>query len=218
MAEPSSILILTACTKLKAAGVRGGAVPAERLYIGAQHRRLMAGVHYFRATCSKYELDLKILSAGYGVLAASRRLRPYEKSFVGLSAPQLERQARALQIPTRCRSLLAEPHSLILLLLGASYLRAASLDPSTTLGGPTIAFGGTQLSRRLDGTPLLKVVAAGPEEARRFSCGLVGLKGELAARLLRSVAQRPELVSGLANPGFDVLELLSDNRPATLTR
>ena len=103
---------------------------------------------------------------------------------------------------------LSGPYSLALLLLGDDYMRAAAVGPQTSLGGPTIAFGGSQLARRLDGVPSLKVVAAGKDQARRFSCGLVGLKGELGGRLLERLAAEPDLIGQVAEPGFDLLELL----------
>jgi hypothetical protein len=196
----SSILILSSCTKLKAPGARGGAVPAAQLYAGEQHRRLMAGIQQFRASCSAFEIELRIVSAAHGLLAPSRRLVPYERSFSDLTVAQVERRGRALSLPERCADLLGRPRALSLLLLSDSYLRAAGLGPGLSLGAPTIAFAGSASARRLAALSGLRILRAGPEEARRFSCGLVGLKGEMAARLLAAIAARPALVEELADP------------------
>ena len=88
-------------------------------------------------------------------------------------------------------------------------MRAAGIGPATKLGGPTIAFGGRWLSRREDGLPL-RVVPAGRNEARRYSCGVVGLKGEMAARLLESIARAPDILDRLLDPDLDMLDLLDE--------
>jgi hypothetical protein len=86
-------------------------------------------------------------------------------------------------------------------------MRAAGVGPGTRLGGPTIAFGGRWLTRREEGLPL-RVVPAGREEARRYSCGVVGLKGEMVGRLLELIARKPEVLDDLLDPDLEVLDLL----------
>jgi hypothetical protein len=206
--EARSILLISSCTSLKAVGAGAEGVPAERLYAGEQHRRLMRGVSAFRAASTGYDLDLRILSAGYGLVRGSQHLQPYDASFSDLPRAELEQRAEELGIPRSVERALSGPHALVLLLLGEDYMRAASLGPRTRLGALTIAFGGAQLARRLAGMRSLKIVPAGKAEARRFSCGLVGLKGELGGRLLERLAQEPELVSRIAEPDLDLPGLL----------
>jgi hypothetical protein len=212
MDERRRILVISSCTSLKATSARAARIRAEQLYAGEQHRRLMRGVQCFRAASPGYELDLKILSAGHGLVDGAQRLSPYEASFSGLSLAEIDRRAEALGIPRRCSQLLTRPYALILLLLGDDYARAASLGAGMGLGGPTIAFGGRRLAQRLGEASSLKVVSAGREQARRFSCGLVGLKGELAGRLLESLARNPKLISRVADADLDVLSLLETPR------
>lgn len=216
MAERDSILVVTSCTGLKAAGAGDPPLPAERLYTGEQHRRLMRGANAFRAAANGLQLDLRILSAGHGLVRGERRLRSYDTSFAGLRKGEMERRSEELGIPADLGRLLARPYRLIVLLLGEDYMRAAALGPGTRLGGPAIAFGGAGLARRLQGLPGLKVVPAGKREARRFSCGLVGLKGELGGRLLHLLAGRPELIPRLADPAVDVLPLLETDSQRSL--
>jgi hypothetical protein len=168
----------------------------------------MRGVTLFRSSSTGYKLDLRIVSARYGLLKGSDQIRIYDSSFSGLSSSAIRHQAEELEIPRRIRALLGKPYALALLLLGNDYMHAVSMGPHIKFAGPTIAFGGTQVARRLQaGTPV-KVVPAGNKEARRFSCGVVGLKGELAGRLLQILADQPEFIARAAGPGKDILDLL----------
>src|SRR5262249_3663530 len=58
------MLIITTCTSKKATLSEDERVPAEQLYQGEQHRRLMGGVRALRAARPDRDLDLRILSAG----------------------------------------------------------------------------------------------------------------------------------------------------------
>lgn len=208
MPRARSVLIISSCTSLKAVATGSERVPAERLYIGEQHRRLMRGVTAFRSAATGYATDLRILSAGYGLVRGSDLLRPYDASFSGLPRAELGQRAADLDVPASIKGALVEPHALALLLLGDSYTQAAALGSDVRLGAPTIAFGGAQLAQRLSGVEKLKIVPAGKSEARRFSCGLVGLKGELAGRLLERLATDPRLITRIADSGLDVLGML----------
>jgi hypothetical protein len=186
--------------------------PAETLYSGQQHARLMRGVQAFRAAPPSTEttLDLWILSAGYGFVPGERHLAPYECTFQGMKKAELERWAEHLGVPQAIRRLLAEPYDLVLLLLGDSYLAACGLDETVVLGGPTLALCGSVMAGQLPALDGLRTVVLTNQEAKRFSCGLVGLKGELGARLLRLLRTDPEGLERLLDPEQDVLTLLED--------
>lgn len=207
MDSPRTVLVLTSCTGKKNPAALSGGLAAEDLYVGEQHRRLMQGVRELRAAGTGIDVDLRILSARHGVVRGSRRLRAYDTSFSGLGGPDIDRAAEALRVRSSLRNLLGGEHSLILLLLGEDYMRAAGISPATKIGSPTIAFGGRWLVRKGEDLPL-RVIPAGRREARRFSCGVVGLKGELAGRLLRLIACEPDLLNDLLDPDMDVLDLL----------
>jgi hypothetical protein len=209
--EAGRILVITSCTGLKTIGAGDAPVPAERLYRGEQHRRLMLGVEAFRAAATGYDLDLRILSAGHGLVEGAQALGFYDATFSGLSRGEIGRRSQALDLPISIRRLLAERYSLAVLLLGGDYMQAAAIHADTRFGGPAMAFSGPTVARRL-GHPSLKVVPVGKEEARRFSCGLVGLKGELGRRLLHLLASRPELVPEVTARRFDVLGALDAQR------
>src|SRR3954462_10310412 len=49
---------------------------AESLYTGAQHAKLMEGIRAFRDSGNGH-LDLRIVSAGFGVLRSDQKVPPY---------------------------------------------------------------------------------------------------------------------------------------------
>ncbi len=183
--------------------------PARDLYTGQQHVRLMRGVD---AAAGRLEVDLHVVSAGYGLVPGDRKLAPYECTFTGRGKADLKAWGSQLNIPRDLRSILARPFDLGLLLLGDDYLAACDLDADVRLGGPTLAFCGRNTIRGLPTIPGLKPVGLSNPEAKRFSCGLVGLKGEVAARLLQCLADAPSMLSRLLDPASDVLDLL-DGQP-----
>lgn len=179
--------------------------PAQDLYSGQQHVRLMRGVD---ALAGKIDIALYVVSAGYGLVPGDRRLAPYECTFTGRSRADLYAWANTLGIPGAFRDLMAQPYDLCLLLLGNDYLAACGIDSRLQLASPTLALCGHNTAGDLPAIPRLKPVALGNPEAKRFSCGLVALKGDIAARLLTLLADRPEVLPTLSGPDTDVLGLL----------
>jgi hypothetical protein len=215
------VLVITSCTGAKVPTAGGRTVPAERLYVGEQHRRLMRGVMRFRASRAAakagFKLDLWILSAGHGVVRADEELAGYDTTFSGMPRAELEAHADRLHIPKRLRNLLSTRYSLALLLLGDDYIRAAGLNDEVTLGGPVLAFCGKSAALRMAGIQGLRCVVLDTRAARRFSCGLVGLKGEVGRRVLAALADEPGAVADLADPTLDVLSWLdSTDRQLTI--
>jgi len=224
------ILMLTSCTNRKAVGhpraltvadfARGAdwvrvredelaaiARPAEELYAGEQHRRLMRGVRQLRG-CGVH-VDVRILSAGYGLLAGERRVVPYEATFGGLRLAVLRQRADVLKVPEAVRSLLGEPFDLGLLLLGGAYLRACALDCGVSLGGPVLAMCGKAGVRWLPASPRLRCWVLTAQDAGRFHCGQVGLKGEIARCLLSRLAAQPEFLRNIGDEGCDLAAWLA---------
>lgn len=161
-------------------------VRAEEMYNGQQHVRLMRGVEAARRA-EDLAVDVWIVSAGYGVVSGDRRIAPYQTSFNGMSRRRAGAWAERLGIPDDLRALLAEPFDLGLLLLGDDYLNACALNPEVELGGPVVAFCAPSTAAHLPIVPGLTAVPLSKADARRFRCGLVGLKGEVAGRLLASL-------------------------------
>jgi Queuine tRNA-ribosyltransferase/Family of unknown function (DUF6884) len=167
--------------------------PAEELYTGQQHVRLMRGIARIREQphASTTKLDLYILSAGYGLVSGEQKLAPYEATFQGMGKAELRKWADTLGVPGAFRNTVAGLYDFAIVLLGDDYLDACALDTSVKLGGPTLLFCGKNTLKRLPKLDNLHAVALSNAEAKRFSCGLVALKGELGSRILtRLVAER----------------------------
>ena len=184
--------------------------PAEDLYTGQQHLRLMRGINKARQVPG-FEVDLKIVSAGYGLVDGSQPLAPYETTFSGMKKKALREWAQHLRVPADVRAALAQPYDLGLVLLGNDYLAACELNEEMSFGGPVVFFCSKAAAPKLPlGNDVHSVVLQNAD-ARRFSCGLVGLKGEVAARLLEGLVDQPERlakflidpnpkIAGLADP------------------
>lgn len=180
--------------------LKGHLRPAEDLYTGQQHIRLMRGIRALRGASSPQsaEVDLRILSAGYGLVASDTILAPYEATFQGMGRRALRSWADTLGVPQALREALASKFDLCVILLGDDYLEAGSLDASVRLGGPTLLFCGRNMLKKLPKLGNLHAIALTNTEAKRFSCGLVALKGELGSRILSRLAEESSFAATLA--------------------
>lgn len=195
-------------------------LPAERMYTGEQHRRLLRGLERFRGYAAsqvpRWSAELWIVSAGYGLIAADQPIAPYDCTFSGMRTSHLDQWARALRIPERVRHVLAQPYDLGIVLLGDAYLRTCALDEGVQLGGPTLVFAGRAASRHVPRVRNLTLVSLSEGDTRRFGAGHVALKGELAARLLTHLIRADDAPDHLLDGQTDVLDLLA--RGHVLTR
>jgi hypothetical protein len=171
--------------------------PAEQVYRGQQHQRLMRGVRAAREV-GTINVDLNILSAGYGLIRGDEVIAPYECSFQGMAPSQRRAWAGELGVPHAVRQTLASPSLLTIVLLGDDYLDSCGLDATFDLGGPTLVFCGAQAALRLPALPRLRPVRLTTAHTRAFHCGLVGLKGEVAGRLLVLLSNSPVAVEDLS--------------------
>ncbi|MEB3160927.1 MAG: hypothetical protein VKL20_05660, partial [Synechocystis sp.] len=167
------------------------AMPAATLYTGAQHLHVMAGVNLLRETFGTNYVDVKILSAGYGLIDEYREVVPYEVTFNDLKLAELDRWSKTLNIREDFEKAIAE-YDLIFVLLGERYLRALAL-PVVTKKEQTLIFFASGKSERyippLDGK-VFKLVL-GNNEAQQFGCALVGLKGFLLERFSHNLKLLP---------------------------
>lgn len=181
--------------------------PAEDLYSGMQHQRLMRGVNAARVT-NDIKVDLNIVSAGYGVVSGDRKLAPYEATFIGMKKAEARDWAKKLNIATDARELLEKPFDLGLILLGDDYLAALELDESVQLGGPTLLFCGKGSAEKLPIIPNLHPVTLTTADTKRFASALISLKGELAARVIERLVADPSQIGDIPNLGDKLLDSL----------
>ena len=160
--------------------IAGQAVPAEYMYRGEQHLRLMRGVTAARQ--AGIEVNLRIVSAGYGLVSADTPLKPYDATFDYLAAKDARKWADQLGLSSQLQDALAEPADCALILLGGAYLKLCGLDKVKTAPRSTWALCGTGAVRRFSGA--IEPIPLTKADTRWFNAGGVGLKGEVAARIL----------------------------------
>jgi hypothetical protein len=224
------VIVLSSCTGLKAASPllfardftrpmdqlesllakrESAAVPAEELYRGQHHVRLMRGIEEARMA-PHLEVELRIVSAGFGLVRGTDKLVPYECTFQGMTRSDILHCAQTSGIPESVREVLAEEYALAVMLLGEDYLHACELSRSLKLGGPTLAFCSQSAALSLPPLVELRAIPLRTSDTRRFACGFVGLKGEVGARLLSFVAADPSRIEAVWSP--DLLARLASVR------
>jgi hypothetical protein len=160
-------------------------VQAERLYTGEQHRRLMAGVSTLRAS---RPVEVWVISARAGLISGEHELGPYDDSFAGLPRDKVRATSDRLRIAEDLRALVAKSAACTLLLAGNEYFDAARLDETVDWASPTLILASPSRAARAPDHPRLRTVAVSQALAKRWSLPLILLKGELAGRLLRRLA------------------------------
>lgn len=180
--------------------------PAVEMYTGQQHARLMRGVEACEGT--DIECEVSILSAGYGLISGHREIVPYEVTFQGMRKGQIQAWAEHLRIPDDVRQWFAGQADLNLVLLGESYLAAMDLDSDVVFATPTVFFCGKGGLNLIRGNGSYRAITLSRQDASRFSCGLVGLKGEIASLVLQRCVGHPGFVGKLLSEDTDILSQL----------
>ena len=183
-------------------------LPAGQMYVGQQHQHLMRGVKALRRKRPEVDVDVGIISAGYGLISEDRPIAPYERAFSNIGKKGVRALANRLNIPQDARRFLARPADMILVLLGSKYVRAIDPDDTLTFGGPALLFCSREADRAFPDKERVKKVVVTREAAKRFSEGLVWLKGYLARRLLLRMIEQPGAAEQALRPEVDVLDML----------
>lgn len=180
----SKVTVLTSCTAAKRCTTEP--VPAEQLYLGQHHVRLMRGVGALRAV--GVQVDVWIVSAKHGVIHGSAPVSSYEQTFHGRSAAERRQLAHALEIPSQAVEVISTTSDLGIVVLGEDYLDACELSPEACPGGHTIVFCAASPALRMPQLRHTTLIPLKAQHTREFNCGFVGLKGEVAGRLLSLLA------------------------------
>jgi hypothetical protein len=180
-------------------------VPAEQLYRGQQHVRLMGGVEMARAL--SHRVSVSIVSAGYGVVSGDEPIASYECTFQGMPAHERRAWAGHLSLAKQVDAVLVRQSDVAVVLMGDDYFDACQLSGEILVCAPTVVLCGAKTALRIEPSANVHAVALTENDTRRFACGLVGLKGEVASRLLVQLATRPETVADLGSK--HLLDLLA---------
>lgn len=161
---------------------------ARDMYTGHQHKELVKAVDLLRSIPG-IEVQLIIISAGFGMLQEEDLIPPYDCSFSTMRIAQVLERAKMLQIREEFINLLENDFDLIYLALGKRYLAALGVDDLSMLKTPTVLFHGH------DSTHLIRIPCAA-ETVKSFSKngheihGVVGFKGDLLRVLAQNALDR----------------------------
>lgn len=164
------------------AQLREFVLPAEEMYTGEQHVRLMKGVKAARQ--SGITVETWIVSAGYGLVPGNARIAPYEATFNDLSKKEGRDWAKTLSISSNVKDVLSEPADLAIVLLGERYLDVCDLASVTDLGARTFGVCGTASVAQF--SPRFHLIRHEQSWTSKMRVGMVGLKGEIARRILEA--------------------------------
>lgn len=99
---------------------------AREMYTGWQHKYLIKAIEKLRKNSNEYEIDLYIVSAGYGLISEDKIISPYNVTFNGMGANKIKEWSNYLGINKDLKSIINE-YDLVVVLLGKDYLRALDL-------------------------------------------------------------------------------------------
>jgi hypothetical protein len=168
-------------------------LPARDMYTGQQHVRLLRGLDALRKACPQIRVDLKIISAGYGLIDENVPIVPYEMTFNTLKAKALREWADFLKLPYWVLSVMAV-YDLTIFLLGEKYLRAVNLPPKLEIPGACIFLTGKGSRPYLPSGPDVQTIFLANQDAKRLGAGLVALKGRVVEILGEHVNHDPGFI------------------------
>ena len=154
-------------------------VPAGQLYHGRQHLQLMQGVNLLRQTLGHTVVDLKIISAGFGLVSEEQPLPPYNATFADLSPSKLLTITQRLHIPQKINELMLDFYDCAFFLLGDSYLLSLGLPFPQKPNFPCLFLAGPSSHKKVPRRVPYYFVRVGQDDSIAFSYNLVGLKGQL---------------------------------------
>ncbi|MBD3921009.1 queuine/other tRNA-ribosyltransferase [Paenibacillus sp. PR3] len=203
-------------------------MPAGEMYTGSQHLALMSGINEYRQNGG--EIDLFIVSAGYGLLSENDQIVPYEVTFNTMDPSSIKKWARQQLITQHLQEKVKE-YDLIFFLLGDRYLQSIELPLEIEPHQRAIFFAGGSSKARILNWDQYHVLAIGEQEAKRFRFGLIGIKGFLFSQMLRYIElhDREASLNELLNAPENVreyilnslnkktkqLELFDESKPTT---
>ncbi|MEB3311644.1 MAG: tRNA-guanine transglycosylase DpdA [Snowella sp.] len=172
--------------------LEGYSSPAGLLYTGSQHLHVLSGVKTLREVFGQENVDLMILSAGYGLISEDKMIVPYEVTFNNLKSGELDKWAKVLNIRDDFEKAIVN-YDLVFILLGERYLRSLAL-PVVTNPEQTLIFLASGKSDRYIPPLSAKIfkILLSNDEARQFSFPLVGLKGYLLERFTQNIKELPQ--------------------------
>ncbi len=158
-------------------------VPAREIYTGAQNTEIVKAVDLLR-TIPDVEVQLVIVSAGFGILQEHDLVPPYDCSFTNMRVSQIRERTQILELQSSFSSLISEGFDLIYLALGKRYLDALGDDALRESKIPIVTFQGEETRQVVRISCSADVVKSFSKQGHKIH-GVVGFKGDLLRVLAR---------------------------------
>jgi len=185
-------------------------IPAGELYRGRQHLQLMQGINLLRKTFRYDAVDVKIISAGFGVVDENQLLPPYNVTFADQSSSKVLTAAQRLKIPQKINRLIQGDYSCAFFLLGDKYLLSIGLPFKHIPNFPCLFLAGPSNRKRVPRRFPYTFVRVGQDDSISFSYNLVGLKGQLIKLFAEQIlSPLPQTSAQLLDPDVTKSERLA---------
>ena len=208
-------LIITSCTSKK--DNKPG--PAGTFYKGLGHQYVLNGVQSIRKALGQEAVDLKIISAKYGLLDENHIVYPYDMTFQGMSKDQIIEHSRKLDIHNEVQDLVPN-YGLVIYCLGKEYVEALEL-PFMGDGCTSHLFLLGQSHKNLlkfdDPNNIhtnYHLVPVGTDLAKQFGVMSINLKGFI----IKKLGEHVKLAADNANNFKDILLNTISAEPDTLNQ
>ncbi|MBO3459109.1 hypothetical protein G7B40_011880 [Aetokthonos hydrillicola Thurmond2011] len=186
------------------------ACPAGQMYTGLQHLRVMEGINILRGCLGEKAVDLKIISAGYGLISEDEVIVPYSVTFNSMKSDEISSWADILKIHENFERAVIG-YNLIFVLLGDKYLRALKLPIETAPNQTFIFLASNKSINHIYSKAKHEVLTLSNADASRFGCALVGLKGQILKLIAAKIRKTPDLLETLYNQP-EILEHFLENQ------
>lgn len=159
------------------------ALPARGLYAGRAYRHSITAIERFEDIRPDLPLQLKIASAGYGIVDAEDLLVPYEAT-MGMNSREWSARGKRLGMPSATQALI-ESTPLTLIALSQPYATGCSLATLEPTHGRAFVIG----AGRASPSTRIQAVAAGRREARALGTTEREVASKVLASLLDLIAR-----------------------------
>jgi len=191
------------------------ACPAYQMYTGLQHLRVMEAINTLRSSLGRKAVDLKILSAGYGLISEDKIIVPYSVTFNSMKHDELRIWGNFLKVHEEFQKAIIG-YDLIFILLGDKYLHSLSLPVESQ---PTQTFISLASHKSLKYINIVNskfsIFTFSNYDASRFGCALVGLKGQVLKIIASEIRQKPNLLASIYQ-NQEILAQVLDKQPQQL--
>ncbi|HNS52092.1 MAG TPA: hypothetical protein PKO09_13025 [Anaerolineae bacterium] len=180
------------------------ACPAMAMYASPQHRQMMDGLWAVWERWGPETLGLSILSPGYGLIAATETIVPYEAAFD--SDPAALELWAARQAVREKTTALVRNANLVFYLLGGPALDALALPLDVPAAVQQLVLTDAESAERVAGAPNLHVfVVAKARAARRWHVKAPLVGGFLFGRMCEQIVRHgPAVLEWLHNRPQDL--------------